>query len=137
MSKYVDIEWLKSHLYTNNEGLKDAIFKWLEYAPSVETAGVICTESESITNGFLNGFLRRLSVEENKLKDTIKSITFNKKKGITTVVFNDGDVQMSKCSDKDVFDEAVGVALCIATHLAGSKTKFKKFIAEHVKEIKK
>ena len=83
------------------------------------------------------GFLKRLCIGGNEMKDKIKSITLNKKKGITTVVFKDGDVQMSKCSDKDTFDENVGVALCIASHLAGSKTKFKDFVAEHTKEKKK
>lgn len=82
-------------------------------------------------------FLRRISIEENKMKNQIKSITVNQKKRIITVVFKDGDVQMSKCSDKDVFDETVGVALCIASHFAGSKTKFKNFVAEHTKEKKK
>ena len=63
-----------------------------------------------------------------KRLDMIKSITINKNKSIITTVFNDGDVRMSKCSEHDNFDVYVGVAMCIAAHYAGSKTKFKKLI---------
>lgn len=58
----------------------------------------------------------------------IKFVTVNEKKRIITVVFKDGDVRMIKCSDDDTFDTRVGVALCIAHHYAGSKTKFNKYI---------
>ena len=56
----------------------------------------------------------------------IRSITVNEKEKIVTVVFQGGDVRMQKCSAKDEFDPYIGVALCVAQHTFGSKTKFKK-----------
>lgn len=67
----------------------------------------------------------------------ITSITANKNKGITTVVFEDGEVQMSKLAKGDHYDTSVGVALCIAYREFGSKTKFKKFVEENAKVIEK
>lgn len=67
----------------------------------------------------------------------ITSITANKNKGITTVVFEDGEVQMSKLAKGDHYDASVGVALCIAYREFGSKTKFKKFVEENAKVIEK
>ena len=56
----------------------------------------------------------------------VRSITVNEQKKIVTVVFQGGDVRMQKCSAKDEFDPYIGVALCVAQHTFGSKTKFKK-----------
>ena len=70
---------------------------------------------------------------EQQMKDLIKSITINETKKIVTVVFNDNDVQMSKCSEDDAFDPVVGVALCIAAHIGTSKTQFKKFVHKTAK----
>lgn len=60
----------------------------------------------------------------------IKTTTINKAKGIVTVVFNDSDVQMARLSKGDTFDASIGIALCIAYHEFGSKTKFRKFVKE-------
>ena len=76
----------------------------------------------------------RIWKEGSKLEDLIRSITVNEKKKVTTVVFKDGDVQMSKCSEHDQFDKNVGVALCIAAHLSGSKTKFKEFVNKNTRK---
>lgn len=67
----------------------------------------------------------------------ITSITANKNKGVTTVVFEDGEVQMSKLAKGDHYDASVGVALCMAYRDFGSKTKFKKFVEENAKVIEK
>lgn len=66
----------------------------------------------------------------------IDSILVNEKKKIVTVIFNDDDVQIAKCSPEDEFDIYVGVAICISRHLAGSKTKFKKFVDKTAKFVK-
>ena len=66
----------------------------------------------------------------------IRSILANNQKKITTVVFNDGDVQMAKCHKDDEYDQFIGVALCIAQHLFGSKTQFHKFVKANVKGVK-
>lgn len=68
--------------------------------------------------------------EKEVLKSMIKSVTINEKKKVTTVVFTDGDVQMAKCSKNDEYDKTVGISICIAAHLAGSKEKLKKFVKE-------
>ena len=64
------------------------------------------------------------------LRDMIKSVTINEKKRATTVVFKNGDVQIARCSKNDEYDKTVGIAICIAAHLAGSKEKLKKFVKE-------
>lgn len=56
----------------------------------------------------------------------IKSATFNKEKGITTVVLKDGRKGMAKAANGDVFDEKVGFALAYCYALFGSKTQFNK-----------
>ena len=66
----------------------------------------------------------------------IKSVTANEEKRIVTVVFKDGDVRMSKCSKEDDFDLEVGIALCVAAHMFGSKNLFKKFVDSQKKKSK-
>lgn len=58
----------------------------------------------------------------------IKSITVNKKKRLVTVVFKDDDIQIAKCDENDVFDEYIGVLVCIAQRQFSSKTSMKKII---------
>lgn len=70
-----------------------------------------------------------------KYGNGFKSITVNEKKRIVTVVFNDGDVRMSKCSKSDHFDVSVGAALCVAQHLFGSKTNYHKKIEKVAKYV--
>ena len=65
---------------------------------------------------------------ENVLEHIIRSVTINEKKKIVTVVFNHGEVYMSKCSKLDEFDPQIGIAICICSYYAGSKSAFKKFV---------
>ena len=65
--------------------------------------------------------------EETEVLDAnILSITVNEPKKIVTVVFGDNDVQMAACTKDDKFDVNVGVALCIAYHIYGTKNAFHK-----------
>ena len=64
------------------------------------------------------------------------SITINEAERVVTVVFPNGKKAMSRCSKDDKFDPYVGVALCIAAEQFGSKTKFKKYVDEHGKNVK-
>lgn len=68
----------------------------------------------------------------------IKSVTLNKKEKATTVVFDKfGEkVFYSKTHFYDEYDASVGIALCIAYHLFGSKTQFQKFVKEVEKKQK-
>ena len=66
----------------------------------------------------------------------IKSILVNEKKRVTTVVFDNGDIQIATCSPEDEFDVSVGVAICISGYLAGSKRNFKEFVNKTAKFVK-
>ena len=60
------------------------------------------------------------------LIDSIKSLGYNEKKGITVVVFKDGTVIKKKTVEGDQFDLNIGVSLCLADYLFGSSTQFHK-----------
>lgn len=62
----------------------------------------------------------------------IESVTLNKAVGKTTVVWNDGSREIASCSKQDNYDPAVGIALAMAYHHFGSKSKFHKFVNEAV-----
>lgn len=56
----------------------------------------------------------------------IERIIFNDP--ATIVFFKDGDKQVVKCSEDDIFDEETGVAMAIVNKLYGNRTKFLKDI---------
>ena len=69
---------------------------------------------------------------ETKMKAGIKSVTVNEKKRIVTVVFNDGDIRMSKAHKDDKFDVEVGIAMCLAyKYMNMSKTQYHKAVAKY------
>lgn len=63
----------------------------------------------------------------------IKSIQIFEEKKIVTVVFADNKIKVVRCAEGDNFDPNIGVALAIAEHLYGSKTKFRKFVNARAK----
>lgn len=77
-----------------------------------------------------------ITERQNKTSDDIKSILANESKRAVTVVFNDGDVQISKCHGDDEFDTKIGVALCLMYHRFGSSNKASKYIKEKARVIK-
>jgi hypothetical protein len=50
----------------------------------------------------------------------IKSILFNEKKKVTTIIWNDDTKTMAKCTSNDDYDEEIGVAICIAKKYYGN-----------------
>ena len=76
-------------------------------------------------------------IEQESLESEIASILVNESKRVITVTFADGDVKMSKCSEKDEFDVKVGVALCVLYHMFGSSTKASKVIEQKAKFVTK
>jgi DNA-binding protein YbaB len=76
------------------------------------------------------------SMDKEKKTSKKMSITINEAERVVTVVFPNGKKAMSRCSKDDKFDPYVGVALCIAAEQFGSKTKFKKYVDEHGKNVK-
>lgn len=69
--------------------------------------------------------------EQPKAKSDIKSATFNEKKGITTVVLQDGKVGIAKAANGDVYDKKVGFALAYCYAKMGSKTQFNKIVNKY------
>lgn len=61
-----------------------------------------------------------------KKSNEVKSVTFNKQKGVTTVVLKDGRKGMAQVANGDVYDEKVGFALAYCYAIYGSKTQFNK-----------
>ena len=76
-------------------------------------------------------------IERESPESEIASILVNESKRVITVTFADGDVKMSKCSEKDEFDVKVGVALCVLYHMFGSNTKASKVIEQKAKFVTK
>lgn len=83
------------------------------------------------------GFPDEEDVEQENPESKIASILVNEGKRVVTVTFADGDVRMSKCSEKDEFDVKVGAALCILYHMFGSSTKASKVIEQKAKFVTK
>ena len=76
-------------------------------------------------------------IEQESPESEIASILVNESKRVITVTFADGDVKMSKCSEKDEFDVKVGVALCVLYHMFGSNTKASKVKEQKAKFVTK
>lgn len=68
------------------------------------------------------------AVSDSKKFDKIKGISYCDKKGKekVIVIFKDGRKVIKEMNSEDNFDLNVGVALCIADYLFGSKTQFHK-----------
>lgn len=58
----------------------------------------------------------------------VKNITFNTVKGITTVIFDDDTKVMTKTTEGEEFDPEIGLAMCIAKKLYGSRTNFMRVV---------
>ena len=62
--------------------------------------------------------------------DSIKSVNFNVKKNIVTIVFKDGTVSHSKCAEEDRFDPIVGFSVALTNAVFGGATPAHKFILD-------
>ncbi len=106
---------------------------------------------ETITMG-VSGSLERLVYEINKIPDIqetkqakkkskddlisdgttpsilVKNITYNTVKGITTVVFDDNTKVMTTTAAGEEFNPEIGLAMCIAKKLYGSRANFKRVV---------
>lgn len=108
-------------------------FKELQIATPYFELPVLKPEIDKTKNFFDVGALIRVLLSKNR----IKSITANEVKGITTVVFENGEVRMAKTYKGDKYDANIGVALCLAYNDFGSKTKFKKMVKDNATTISK
>ena len=69
----------------------------------------------------------------NRVYPGIKAVYPNPSKGVVAVKFMDGEVRVATCDKEDNFDVNVGVAICIATYLYGSKKNFRKIVEKKTK----
>lgn len=58
----------------------------------------------------------------------VKNITYNTVKGITTVVFDDNTKVMTTTAKGEEFNPEIGLAMCIAKKLYGSRANFKRVV---------
>jgi hypothetical protein len=58
----------------------------------------------------------------------VKNITYNTVKGTTTVVFDDNTKVMTTTTEGEEFNPEIGLAMCIAKKLYGSRANFKRVV---------
>lgn len=68
-------------------------------------------------------------------KNRIKAIFVNKTKRLVVVRWVDNTTTKVQCQPDDDFSVDIGVALAYCYKFFGSKTKFRKVIVEHTKEV--
>lgn len=66
----------------------------------------------------------------------VKRVYVNRNTRIIAVQWLDDSKTVVKCQPEDDFSVDVGVALAYCYKFFGSKTKFRKVIQEHIKEVK-
>ena len=69
-------------------------------------------------------------------EDKIKAIFVNKEKRLVVVRWKDNTTTKVQCQPDDDFSVDIGVALSYCYRFFGSKTKFRKAIVDHTKEVK-
>lgn len=70
----------------------------------------------------------------NTIIPTIKQVHFNRVKGYTTVLFNDGTKTITKGPSGDEFDPEIGYSMCIMKRMHVNRTQFKKVIDGYMKK---
>ena len=78
-----------------------------------------------------NTVMLSVQLNQNKkesIEDKIKSVQFNEKLGVTTVVLKNGNVGMARCNKGDEYDQQIGFSVALVNALMGSRTKVVKYI---------
>lgn len=83
----------------------------------------------------LNTAVDGLTMALGKPADKIKTIFVNKTKRLVVVRWIDNTTTKVYCQPNDDFSVDIGVALAYCYKFFGSKTKFRKVITEHTKEV--
>lgn len=135
-------------IYVQNGGFFDERF--INIIGS-ERGFALCTQSEfhdfSMTTMY--ELCRKISLqirgEEYTRKDkerlftntyNMDKIFFNEKKGITTILWDDGTKTFSKTKEGEVFDYEIGVAMAFVKKFFKSRNDFKKIIEEAANKSK-
>ena len=79
--------------------------------------------------------IQGLTMSLGEPKDKIKAVFVNKTKRLVVVRWIDNTTTKVYCQPNDDFSVDIGVALAYCYKFFGSKTKFRKVIAEHTKEV--
>lgn len=66
-----------------------------------------------------------------KPNDRIKNVYFNKEKGTTCVVWDDGTKTIVKCAPEDTWDEEKALALCYMKRLLGNRGSFNETLKKY------
>ena len=66
-----------------------------------------------------------------KPKDRIKNVYFNKEKGTTCVLWDDGTKTIVKCAPEDTWDEEKALALCYMKRLLGNRGSFNETLKKY------
>ena len=90
---------------------------------------------DTIPNLNVGKALKALQMGFSSPKDRIEKIYVNIDKRLVIVKWVDGSSTKVKCQPDDDFSVDIGVALAYCYKFFGSKTKFRKTISEHVKEV--
>ena len=70
-------------------------------------------------------------------KRIVKSVTFNEKKKVTTVVLKNGSVGIARCSQGDEYDMRIGFCVAFTSALFGSKTQVQKTVDKYLSKDNK
>ena len=84
----------------------------------------------------VNESLTQLAMEMGSLEVRVKRIYVNRNTRIVAVQWLDDSKTVVKCQPEDDFSVDIGVALAYCYKFFGSKTKFRKVIQSHIKEVK-
>ena len=83
----------------------------------------------------LNKAANELTMSIGAPKDKIKTVFVNQTKRLVVVRWIDNTTTKVQCQPGDDFSVDIGVALAYCYKFFGSKTRFRKIIAEHTKEV--
>lgn len=63
-------------------------------------------------------------LEAPRVISRIKRVQFNEEKGVTTVIWCDGEVTMVRCAAEDAFDKEKAIAMCALKRLYNNRACF-------------
>lgn len=69
-----------------------------------------------------------------KPNDRIKNVYFNKEKGTTCVLWDDGKKTIVKCAPEDTWDEEKALALCYMKRVLGNRGSFNETLKRYCHE---
>ena len=90
-----------------------------------EDTDVICVKNEY--------GIMRLHIMNKLDPDNIKKVIFNEP--ATIIIYKNGEKEVVKCSEGDLYNPEVGFAMAMMNIMFGSRSAYKRFINKHYKNI--